>query len=38
MPLRVLTGCVLISFLCGLALVGGVIAMLAIARALGWQH
>jgi hypothetical protein len=36
-PMTVMVGCLLVSFLCGAAAVGGVIAMIAIAHSLGWK-
>lgn len=35
--LAVLSGCLLVSFLCGSVFVIGILGTLAIARALGWQ-
>jgi hypothetical protein len=35
--LAVLSGCMLVTFLCGSTFVIGILGTLAIARALGWQ-
>jgi amino acid transporter len=37
-PLVVLSGCLLVSFLCGALFVTGIVGAIAVARALGWQQ
>lgn len=36
-PMAVLSGCLLVSFLCGALFVTGIIGAIAVARLLGWQ-
>ena len=36
-PMAVLSGCLLVSFLCGALFVTGIIGAIAVARLLGWH-
>ena len=36
-PMAVLSGCLLVSFLCGAMLVVGIIGAIEVARLLGWR-